>query len=71
MIAIGIFGFIVTTIALIVSLAFTGIMWIVFWVVIFALVIFGVSDSYGLVVLYVLFVALNLLLIYKIIRRKK
>ncbi|EFU2328162.1 hypothetical protein HUM57_001713, partial [Campylobacter coli] len=44
---------------------------IVFWGVILAFMLLDLSGSYGMVALYILFIVLNLVLIYKIIRRKK
>ncbi|EHV3222017.1 hypothetical protein K0J62_001721, partial [Campylobacter coli] len=52
-----------------------GVFWvlfgIVFWGVILAFMLLDLNGSYGMVALYILFIVLNLVLIYKIIRRKK
>ncbi|EAI8740348.1 hypothetical protein CXE42_09390 [Campylobacter coli] len=61
-------------ISAVVSLVY-GLFWIlfriVFWGVILAFILLDLSGSYGMVALYILFIVLNLVLIYKIIRRKK
>ncbi|EAL2140399.1 hypothetical protein FDN64_07935 [Campylobacter coli] len=79
MIIVGILGLIISTAVLLTCGVFWVLFGIVFWVlfgivfwgVILAFMLLDLSGSYGMVALYILFIVLNLVLIYKIIRRKK
>ncbi|EAL1874161.1 TPA: hypothetical protein ACOS0E_000971 [Campylobacter coli] len=71
MIIVGILGLIISTAVLLTCGVFWVLFGIVFWRVILAFMLLDLSGSYGMVALYILFIVLNLVLIYKIIRRKK
>lgn len=68
MIIVGILGLIISTAVLLTCGVFWVLFGIVFWGVILAFMLLDLSGSYGMVALYIV---LNLVLIYKIIRRKK
>ncbi|MCW1360173.1 hypothetical protein [Campylobacter sp. US33a] len=71
MIIVGILGVLISVVALFAH----GVFWIVFgsifWGVILAFMLLDLSGSYSVVALYILFVVLNLILIYKITKEKK
>ncbi len=71
MIIVEILGLIISTAVLLTCGVFLVLFGIVFWGVILAFMLLDLSGSYGMVALYILFIVLNLVLIYKIIRRKK